>query len=261
MERDLAGKVAIVTGATSGVGRGIAEVLVRRGARVAVAARTASSVATTVAALCSAYGADAAVGVATDVATAEGAARLVAETESAFGRLDLLVNNAGRPAHGPFLENSDEDWRDDFDLKLMAAIRLCRLAHPVMGRGGAGRIVNILSIGAKFFPENGTPTAVMRSGGLALIKVLSKEFAKDGILVNGLMLGFVKSGQWERRWREEGEGLSLDEYYARLAAKVPLGRLAEPCEVGEMVAFLASDRASYITGALINVDGGMSPAA
>lgn len=261
MERDLTGKVAIVTGATTGVGRGIAEVLARRGATVTVVARTAENVAATVEELRAAHGVDAAFGVTADVATAVGADRVVAATTATLGRIDVLVNNAGRPAHGPFLDNDDDAWSYDFDLKLMAAIRLCRQIHPVMKRGGGGRIVNILSIGAKFFPENGTPTAVMRAGGLALIKVMSKEFAKDDVLVNGLMLGLVKSGQWERRWREEGGGLSLDDYYAKMAAKVPLGRLAEPTEVGEVVAFLASDRARYVTGALINVDGGMSPAA
>jgi NAD(P)-dependent dehydrogenase (short-subunit alcohol dehydrogenase family) len=124
-----------------------------------------------------------------------------------------------------------------------------------------GRIVNILSLGAKFFPENSTPTAVTRAGGLALVKVLSKEFAKDNVLVNAVLLGFAKSDQWQRRWEAGGSVGTIDDFYSKLAENIPLGRVADPLEIGELVAFLASDRANYITGAAITCDGGLSPGA
>ncbi len=261
MSQDLLGHSALVTGGTAGVGHGIATVLIRSGAKVAIVARRQELLDAVVAELCREFGADCAIGIAADVSKAEDLNHAVATTVSRFGNIDILVNNAGRPAHRPFAENDDQEWQEDFDLKVMAAVRLARLVHPIMKKAGRGRIINILSLGAKFFPENSTPTSVTRAGGLALVKVLSKEFAKDNVLVNAVLLGFVKSDQWERRWKEQGEVGTVDDLYAKLAERIPLGRVADPLEVGELVAFLASDRASYINGAAIACDGGLSPGA
>lgn len=255
---NLDGRTAIVTGATAGVGLGIATILAERGARIAIVARRAEMVSEAVHSFQERFGTDRAIGIVADVGTAEGCERIVEETTSRFGRIDILVNNAGRPAHRPFVENDDEEWHADFELKVMAAVRLSRLVHPSMKANGGGRIINILSMAAKIFPENGTPTAVTRAGGLALAKVLSKEFAKDNVLVNAVLLGFVKSDQWVRRSKADGESGDVEDIYGKLGAMIPLGRVADPEEVGEVVAFLASDRARYITGAALNCDGGLS---
>jgi 3-oxoacyl-[acyl-carrier protein] reductase len=259
MNQDLLGRVALVTGGTAGVGRGIATVLARAGAKIAIVARRKELLDAFVAELCEEHGAGRAIGLAADVSQMDDLRSAVEATIRQLGRVDILVNNAGRPAHRPFAENDDKEWEDDFNLKVMAAVRLARLVHPGMKQQGWGRIISILSLGAKFFPENSTPTTVTRAGGLALMKVLSKEFAKDNVLVNAVLLGFVKSDQWRRRWETEGSVGTLDEFYVRLAEKIPLGRVADPLEVGELVAFLASDRANYITGTAIHCDGGLAP--
>jgi 3-oxoacyl-[acyl-carrier protein] reductase len=258
---DLDGRVAIVTGATAGVGRGIATVLARNGAKILVVARRPEPIEEFVAELSALHGSGSAAGVAADVGTAQGVDAVFDAVRSNFGQVDIVVNNAGRPAHRPFGENDDQEWQYDFDLKVMAAVRMSRMAYPLMKDRGTGRILNILSLGAKIFPENSTPTAVTRAGGLALTKVLSKEFAKGNVLVNAILLAYVRSSQHERRWLAGGQLGTLEDAYAKMAQSVPLGRVAEPEEVGELAAFLASNRASYITGAAINCDGGMSPVA
>lgn len=261
MMPELEGRIAVVTGATAGVGFGIADILLKRGAKVAVVSRRQNIVSDVTSSFCQIYGEGRAFGVTADVATAEGTSKVVNATMDHWGKIDLLVNNAGRPAHRPFLENDDDEWHADFDLKVMAAVRLSRLVYPHMKLAGGGRIVNILSMGAKVFPENSTPTTVSRAGGLALVKVLSKEFAKGNVLVNAVLLGFVRSEQWVRRWEADGHPGTLEDFYTKMGAAVPLGRIAVPSDVGEVVSFLASDRASYITGAAINVDGGLMPVA
>ena len=259
METSLKGNVAIVTGGTSGIGRGIARRLAAEGARVVVAARRPDLVRDVAEEIAATYGADASHGVVADVTNPDQIAHLVEEAVDVCGSVDILVNNAGQPAHVPFLTNDDDAWHHDIELKLMAAVRLSRAVIPHMRARGGGRIVNILSIGAKFQPADSSPTSITRAGGMALTKLLSKEFAADNILVNALLLGMAKSAQWERRWESEGRPGTLDEFYASLSAGIPLGRPAEPDEIGDFVAFIAGPRASYLTGAAINFDGGNSP--
>lgn len=261
---DLTNRTAIVTGSSAGVGLGIATVLAERGARVAIVARRAVKVEETVAAINDRFGSDRAIGIVADVGTPEGTKHVVEEAFARWKQISILVNNAGRPAHRPFGESDDAEWQADIDLKLMAFVRLSRLVHPIMKASGNGRIINIMSPGAKVFAENGLPTAATRAGGLALTKVLSKEFAKDDILVNAIVLGFVKSDQWVQRAAGTGRSLtapegSLEKIYADLGQRIPLGRVGEPEEIGELVSFLVSDRARYITGAAINCDGGLNP--
>jgi len=261
MPEELRNKVAVITGSTAGVGRGIATVLAREGANVVIVARRRELVDSFVADLCNQYGAGRAIGIVADVGTNDGTQIVAAKAQEVFGRVDILVNNAGRPAHRPFSENDDQEWQYDFELKVMAAVRLSRLVYPLMRDAGGGRIVSVLSLGAKIFPANSTPTAVTRAGGLALVKVLSKEFAKGNVLVNAVLLGYIKADQHVRRWESEGRVGSLEDFYAKYAEKIPLGRVGDPTDVGELVAFLASDRASYISGAAINCDGGLSTVA
>ena len=185
--------------------------------------------------------------------------RFVGATLERFGRIDILVNNAGTSAARAFDTVDDAAWQADLELKLFAAIRCVRLCVPAMRRGGGGRIINILNTGAKAPGARSVPTSVSRAGGLALTKALSKELAADHILVNAVCIGFVKSGQWERRWASAGRPGTLDEFYARLAREreVPLGRIGEASELAALVAFLASDQAAYVTGVAINFDGGL----
>ncbi len=256
---DLDGRVAIVTGGSAGVGFGIATMLAAQRAHVVIAARQKDRVQRSVATLRQNYGEDAAIGVSADVTSIADIKGIVETAMRTWGKIDILVNNAGAPAHVPFFESDDEAWQSDIELKLLAAVRLSRLVIPHMRRQGGGRIVNILSGGAKVQPAGSAPTSVTRAAGLALTKVLSKEFAADRILVNAVLISTVKSEQWERRWVKEGRQGTIDEFYAHLSRNIPLGRFAEPVEIGEIVAFIVSDRGSYMTGSSICMDAGASP--
>jgi 3-oxoacyl-[acyl-carrier protein] reductase len=258
MELGLAGRVALITGGTRGIGRATALRLAAEGAHVVVTARRQELIDATVADLQAAGDADA-FGVAGDANVVEDLERVLASVIDRFGHLDILVNNVGTSARSDFLDASDEVWRNDLDNKLMSAIRLSRGAIPAMP-GSGGRIINVLSILGKA-PNGGTaPTSVTRAAGLALTKVLSKEFAPRGVLVNAVCVGFIRSGQNEDRWERAGRPGTLDEYYAAEAARrgIPLGRSGEAEEVADVIAFLASDRASYVSGTAINVDGALS---
>jgi NAD(P)-dependent dehydrogenase (short-subunit alcohol dehydrogenase family) len=160
----------------------------------------------------------------------------------------------------PFHDVDDDTWQADLDLKLFAAIRLTRDAIPHMRRAGGGRVINILNIGSKQPAASSVPTSVSRAAGLALTKALSKQYAAERILVNAVLIGIVQSGQHERRWNQLGRLMPIDQFYAGMAAEraVPLGRVAAASELADLVAFLASDRAAYITGVAINFDGGAS---
>jgi NAD(P)-dependent dehydrogenase (short-subunit alcohol dehydrogenase family) len=153
---------------------------------------------------------------------------------------------------------TDAEWQDDLDLKLFAAIRLCRLALPGMIGRRWGRIVNILNTGAKAPRAGSTPTSVSRAAGLALTKALAFEGAPHNVLVNSLHVGLIESDQWERRARAQNRPLA--DIYADMGKNIPLGRVGTAEEFANMALFLASDAGSYVTGTAINIDGGMSPA-
>ena len=175
--------------------------------------------------------------------------------------IDILINNAGTSRAMPFVDVSDEDWQADFELKLFAAIRLCRLALPAMAERRWGRVINVLNIGAKAPRPGGAPTVVTRAAGLALTKVLAGEYAPHNVLVNAIMTGFIKSGQWERLYAREEREESYEQFLDGMVAarRVPMGRIGESEEFANLACFLASDAASYMTGVAINVDGGNSP--
>ena len=254
MDLGLKGKVALVTGGTQGIGRASVERLAAEGALVAVVARDTKRLADTVKAVETAGGK--ALAVKADVSGAEDCKRAVEETVAAFGGLDILVNNAGTSATGPFEAADDARWQADFDLKLFAAIRLARLAIPHMRKAKGGRIINITNIGAKQPNARTMPTTVTRAAGLALTKALSKEFAPEGILVNTVCIGLIRAGQHETRAAREGK--DVETLYAGMAKAIPLGRVGEAAEVANVIAFLSSAAASYVTGTSINLDGGTS---
>ena len=254
MDLGLGGKVAIVTGGTQGIGKATALRLAAEGAQVVICARGKELLEATVAEVRRAGGAAHAVSV--DVSDAGAGAAIVDEAIRAFGRIDILVNNAGTSATGAFESVTDEKWQADFDLKLFGAVRLIRASLPHMKQQGGGRIINITNIGAKQPAARSMPTTVTRAAGLAMTKALSKEFAPDGILVNTVCIGLVRAGQHERT--AAARGIDVEELYETLGRNVPLGRVGKAEEVANVIAFLASDAASYVTGTSINLDGGTS---
>ena len=197
--------------------------------------------------------------IAADVGTADGCHKAFETAVRSFGQIDVLVNNAGTSQRGVFEEVSDEMWQNDIDLKLFAAIRLCRQAFPGMRSRRWGRVINVLNIGAKAPQATSAPTSVTRAAGMALTKVLAGEGAPHNVLVNAVLVGRIESNQWVKRHAAEGKGRSLQDYYAEMAKGIPMGRVGTAEEFASMVLFLASDAGSYITGSAINIDGGLSP--
>ena len=253
LELGLDGKVAIITGGSEGLGRACAERFAREGAHVAICARRKEVLERAAGELRQATGKDI-FAMPADVRRAEDVESFVTAVVGRFGGVDILVNNAGTSAAAGFEQVSDQAWQDDLDLKLMAAIRFCRQVVPLMKQRGGGRIVNVTNLGGKAPSAGGLPTSVSRAAGINLTKSLSKEYAADGILVNTVCVGLVKSAQWERRAKGD-----LEAYYREAGKRVPLGRVGEAHEFADLVAFLASARAAFITGVAINFDGGASP--
>ncbi len=255
LELGLKGKVAIVTGGSEGLGRATAARFARSGARVAMCARRPDVLEEAARTIQKDTGAEI-LALPTDVTKVSDVEKFVGEVTGRFGGIDILVNNAGTSSAAAFEAVTDESWQYDFDLKVMAAIRFCRLVVPSMKARGGGAIVNVTTIGGKAPRAKALPTSLTRAAGINLTKSLSNEYAGDRIRVNTICLGVVKSAQWTRRFK----GGDLDTYYAQMAKErgVPLGRLGEAEEFADLVAFLASERATWITGTAINFDGGAS---
>jgi NAD(P)-dependent dehydrogenase (short-subunit alcohol dehydrogenase family) len=251
LDLELTGKVAIVTGGSEGMGRAAAERLAREGAKVTICARRKEILEHAASAI-RAAGGDV-LPVPADVTRPDDVAAVVRGTVERFGGVDILVNNAGTSAAAAFEKVDDDTWHQDIELKLMAAVRFCRAVLPLMKQRGGGRIVNITTVGGKAPAPRALPTSVTRAAGINLTKSLAHEYAADNICVNTICIGLVKSMQWERRAKGDVEG-----YYREVAKRVPLGRVGEATEFADLVAFLVSARAAYITGTAINFDGGMA---
>jgi len=187
---------------------------------------------------------------------------MVARVVEEWGGVDILVNNAGTSAAAKFEDVADETWAGDIGLKVYGAIYCTRAVLPHMKAAGGGRVVNITTPGGKAAGGNSLPTSLSRAAGIALTKAMSRDYAADNILVNTVCIGLIKAGQHERRYeraQERNPSMTLDEFYAQIGERVPLGRVGEAHEAGDVICFLASARASYVTGASINIDGGSSP--
>ena len=257
MDLGLSGKVAVITGGSEGIGKGIALRFLEEGAKVAICARR-DDVLRQAAEELSALTSGDVLAVSADVTKPETLTSFINRVVEHFGRIDILVNNAGRSATSSFDELTDDDWYADLDLKLMGAVRCARLVIPQMKLTGGGRIINITHPGGKQPGAASYPTSVSRAAGIAMTKALSKELLPYNILVNTVCLTSIKSAQGERAWKAEGSRSTLEEYWIERGKENPLGRLGEPSDAGALVAFLASDCASFITGTAINLDGGLS---
>jgi NAD(P)-dependent dehydrogenase (short-subunit alcohol dehydrogenase family) len=251
LDLGLGGKVAIITGGSEGLGSAAAERLAAEGARVAICARRPDVLERAAAGIRKTGGQVLARSV--DVTKADQIDTFVNEVVREWGGVDILLNNAGTSAAASFEVVDDAGWQHDFDLKVFSAVRLCRLCIPHMKKRGGGRIINVTNLGAKTPAARGLPTSVSRAAGINLTKSLANEYAPDKILVNTICIGLVKSAQWERRAKGD-----LDAFYKDVAKRVPLGRLGEASEFADLVAFLVSERAAFITGTAINFDGGMA---
>jgi 3-oxoacyl-[acyl-carrier protein] reductase len=256
MQISLAGRAAIVTGGSKGLGYAIAMEFARSGADVAIAARGREALDHAVKDV-KAVAKGKVIGVTGDVGVPGDIKKIYDDAVKAFGKIDIVVNNAGTSRNARFEDITDEVWREDIDQKVFAAIRLTRLAWPAMKERKWGRVINVLNIGSKAPRAGSAPTTISRAAGAALTKVLSHEGAPHGILVNAMLVGFIESDQHVQRAAKEG--IALAEYVGRRVKDIPLRRIGKAEEFANLACFLASDAASYITGTAINVDGGHSP--
>lgn len=255
MELGLGGRRAVVTGGSKGIGLAIARELLEEGAAVAICARNSDELAAAereLAPLGTIYAQPADVTVASDVED------FMERSAGELGGIDCLVNNAGGAHPGHFESLTDDDWKGDLDVKLFSLIRCSRAVLPHMRAAGGGRIVNIGSVYARYPDPVFFATSVNRAAGLSFTKTLAMQLAKDNILVNAINIGFVTTPQWANIHQRRAPEMDRDEFLRSIAAtEVPLGRFGETHEVSGLVAFLLGDRAGYITGASIDVAGGM----
>ena len=259
MEPSLTGKVALVTGASRGIGLAIAQTLAASGMAVAMTARSEAALRAAAAQIESAGGR--ALAYPANLALIPTAGQFVDAALAAFGRLDVLVNNAGATKRGDFLHLTDEDWHDGYALKFHGAVRMCRAVWPHLV-ASKGSIVNIGGVGGRTasgeFALGGSVNAAMA----LLTKSLADRGVSDGVRVNCIHPGAIATDRLTRRIAKVmiDEGLNEPEAARRLAACERIARFGSPAEIADVVAFLASDRAAYVNGAVIDVDGGLTRA-
>jgi len=257
MDLGIRGKVALVAAASRGLGRATATELAREGARVVIAARDAQELTATADVIRGTTGAQV-LPVRADVTQAADIEALVAEAQDRFGDVDILVNNAGGPRPGAFTDMADEDWLAAINLNLMSTVRMTRLVLPGMRRKQWGRIINITSISVKQPMGNIILSNAARSAVVAMAKTLSQQVAAEGITVNNVCPGTILTDRVRSLAANTAQqrGISPEEALEGMQADIPMGRIGRPEELAAVITFLASERASYVTGATIQVDGG-----
>lgn len=260
MNLGLRGRVAIVAASSRGLGKAAAQALVEEGANVVVCAREKKNViaaAKEIGRLTSKK--QRVVPVIADVSKARDIQRIVRTTLRAFKRIDILVTNAGGPPSGSFDTLDDTKWEAGFSLTLMSTIRFMRAVLPHMKKQHWGRIINITSLTVKQPVNDLIISSTLRPGIIGLSKIMANLHGKDGITVNSVAPGYILTDRQKElgRIRANSKGLDMQDYIASVAKDVPLGRFGEPAELASVIAFLASEQASYVTGTTISVDGGL----
>ena len=258
MELGLKDRVAIIGGSSKGLGKACAMALSREGAKVTICARNKPELLQTVEEIKKSYGTEV-LAVQCDLAKYEDIKLVVRETIGKFGKIDILVNNTGGPTPGGFYDLNDDDWESAFQKLLMYVVRMCREVIPYMKEQGWGRIINNTSYTVKEPSDRLVLSNVFRVGVISLAKTLSRELAKHNILVNNVCPGSFETERMEQILEERAakSGQSVDYHRRELIGTIPLRRMQNPEELADLVVFLASEKASGITGTTIQVDGGM----
>jgi 3-oxoacyl-[acyl-carrier protein] reductase len=257
MDLGLQGKVAVVTGASAGIGLEVARRLAAAGAEVLMVARGEDRLVEAATELGAEY-------LAADVTDPDCDERIVATCEEQMGEIDVLVNNAGTSSVKSLEELTDEDWLAQYELNVLAPMRLMRGAAPKMAERGWGRIVNVASSAAKRPSQHNVAYSVTKAAQLSLSRAFADAYAGTGVLVNAVTPGMTATDLWTAPGQlgdqtAAAEGSTREVVLERSAAKQPLGRLAEPGEVADVIAFLCSERASVVNGVAWSVDGGIVP--
>jgi 3-oxoacyl-[acyl-carrier protein] reductase len=252
LDLELGGKTAIVTGSTKGLGFAIARALVEEGCRVTICARGEAGLGEAVAALRTIPGgSERVLAIQADLSTDKGVADVILRTVETFGGLDILVNNVGLGRGSDIVQTTDAEWQEAFDQTLFPAVRASRMAVPHLRKRGGGSIVMIASIYGRESGGRMTYNAV-KAAEISLAKAMAQQLARDNIRVNSVAPGSIRfaGGSWDKRVQDDPEGMA--EFVRR---ELPFGRFGRPEEVGAVVAFLVSARASWISGASVPVDG------
>lgn len=256
MDLQLTNKVAIVLAASKGLGRAIATTLSAEGAKVIIGSRDEKELSQTALEIQQLTGNEV-IAIPVDVTNAEQMESFIDRAAAAFGRIDILLNNAGGPPFDKFEHFDDMAWQKAFELNLLSVARTSRLALPYLRKSGSGRIINVISVSVKSVLAGSVLSTSMRMGVMGLTKMMADEFAPYNITVNNVAPGSILT---ERITKTVPPGINVEEHLKQRANNVPLGRFGKPEELAATVAFLASQHASYITGVTIPVDGGASRA-